>query len=147
MNPMNSLNDWENRLRSWTPRGPSRTLKQRLFAAAPPPRPAPRPRHAPLPAWPALLTRRLAATAALLALVSLVAAWRPAGTSDAKPLWPAGLIASISLSNQQSVAYQTTRDHSEWNHWHTPIIRWTNLALLPSSAPRFPLENTNTVIH
>lgn len=135
-------------MRSWTPRAPSRTLEQRLFAPAPPPRPLvlelPR---APLPAWPALLARRLAATAALLALVSLVAAWRPAGTPDTKPLWPAGLLASVSLSNQQSVAFHTTRDHSEWNHWHTPIIRWTNLALLPSSAPRFPLENTNAVIH
>ena len=101
---------------------------------------------APRAEWPVLLARRLAAAAALVALTSLAAAWRPAGTTDAKPLWPTGLIASLSLSNQPSIAYHTTRDHSEWNHWHTPIIRWTNLALLPSSAPRFPLGNTNSVI-
>ena len=141
---MNTLNELETRLRFWTPRSPSRTLEQRLFPPAAPQQIPARERIDASANWPAFPGHRWVATAALAALAGVAALWQTSAPAGRKPLSSATMFAGIALSNPPAISFHTTRDHSGWNHWHTPIIKWTNFALLPSSAPRFPLVETNS---
>ena len=145
---MNELEMLEQRLRSWTPRRPSRTLEARIFGER-----SVVPRAASGTLGESLTTAMaafrlpvswgnwlapMAVGCVVLAVVSFSEMGFPPmmgerGVSGRfhRVERDDRLLADAALSNRQMVAYYTTESHSAWNHWWSPILGWTNTLPVP----------------
>src|SRR3989442_657869 len=135
---MNSMNQLEHRMGSWTPREPSASLKSRLFPNA---SATAAPRLASetgpdaegwLLGWqPAL--NWLASAVGCFLLLGVAWGVRESTTGEEHGSANARFFASVALSNREMVAYCTAPDHSQRNVWGRPILGWTNTTGSPSS--------------
>src|SRR5213593_982940 len=110
---MKELNQLENRLRSWTPRHPSASIKRRLF-----------PKAAALEETPEPISWRWLAPAMALCIAAMIVLAKSPHSSFGQPS-EARLTTTFALSNLDFATYFAAAGQNDHNIVHT-TFEWTN---------------------
>jgi hypothetical protein len=132
------MNDWtqlENRLRSWKPRRPSRSIKARLFPQT-------------AEGEPEVVLSGIWGWLAPALTVVMLAALVLARDGRTLAPWPTpaptGLVAAAVLHSPNLVAFYAPKRHSALNAWPGATFEWTNEPSSITTSP--PFLRTNGLI-
>jgi len=135
---MNDSNDWENPLRSWTPRRPSTKLRRRIFANR--------------DVSPGIAsTDRFGARLWLAPVLGCFMVLSSLFNAKDHPMSSLDggatntLLATL-ISNQSSAAYLMAGFHSRQNGLGVDSLEWTNARASLSSLGSFPALRTNSLM-
>ena len=133
---MNDSNHWVSQLRSWTPRPPSRAVRQNLFSG---PEPADAPRD---------LTASWGWLAPVLGCLLVLAGVFNPRDRELSTLNGADTnnLLAIVMTQRNHAAYFTSGFHSRQNAVVSDTFEWTNAQGLPSSVGSFSPFNTNSLM-